>query len=65
MDGFGSVVPSVGFELFADAYELVDHVGTIPPGRLFRCAGTWVQGGCRLVLGSGADSVEHAAGDFQ
>lgn len=62
--GSRAVVPPVGFELFADAHELVDNVGTIPAGGLLRCSRTWVQGGCGLMLGSGADLVEHAARDF-
>ena len=65
MSRFGPAVPTVGLKLFTNAYELVDHVGTIPAGRLLRRSGTRVQGGSGLVLGPGADLVEHTAGDFQ
>lgn len=41
-----------------------DSVVGKPAGGLLRFSRTWVQSGCGLMLGSGADLVEHAARDL-
>lgn len=64
VDRFGSVVPSVFFELFTDFHELIDDLRSVAAGWFFGGSGPRVEGCGGFVGGSFPDAVEDAARDF-